>query len=242
MTHLCDRSACSPSCRHDWLRPVCMSFGIAGCGTTEPAPTVDEPAVRGVCIISNVESDAFADCVEDFVPAAGAMFGQDRLPEIVLGAPRMAANGTPSTDVLSLGCGGSITLAFDGRGIENGPGVDFDVFENPFVVNDETFAEPGQVLVSADGTTWWEFTCEPTGDGTWPPEGCAGVTPTGDVTHHAVGSTRAGGDGFDLSEVGLSSVRYVRIRDRTREHYGNGQWCEGIAGGFDLDAIAAVER
>jgi hypothetical protein len=29
--------------------------------------------------------------------------------------------------------------------------------------------------------------------------------------------------------------------DRTAEHYGSQTWCLGAAGGFDLDAIAAVE-
>jgi hypothetical protein len=52
----------------------------------------------------------------------------------------------------------------------------------------------------------------------------------------------AGGDAFDLGEVGLRQARFVRIVDVTEEHYGERKWCEGDAGGFDLDAVAAVAR
>ena len=45
---------------------------------------------------------------------------------------------------------------------------------------------------------------------------------------------KAGGDAFDLAELGVSSARFVRIRDGGTGHY------SGVSGGFDLDAIAAV--
>jgi hypothetical protein len=51
----------------------------------------------------------------------------------------------------------------------------------------------------------------------------------------------AGGDVFDLADVGLAEARWVRLIDRTAEHYGSDTWCLGAAGGFDLDAVAAVE-
>ncbi len=44
----------------------------------------------------------------------------------------------------------------------------------------------------------------------------------------------AGGDGYDLRDAGLTSARFVRVCDAGVQHYG------GIAGGFDLDAVAVV--
>ncbi|RMG98160.1 MAG: cell surface protein [Deltaproteobacteria bacterium] len=193
-----------------------------------------------------MESDPFADCVARFEPAAGVSFGHDALPDVVLGPPVGGGAAGGGMDVASLGCGGRIVLAFDGEGIVDGPGPDFIVFENPFVIGEgpETFTEPGEVAVSADGRTFHTFPCTPSGDGTFPPEGCAGVTPVfagPDAPQiDPTDPTAAGGDAFDLADVGLSSARYVRIVDRTAEHYGDETWCGGAAGGFDLDAIASV--
>jgi hypothetical protein len=44
----------------------------------------------------------------------------------------------------------------------------------------------------------------------------------------------AGGDAFDLAEVGLPRARFVRIRDGGTSDYA------GVSGGFDLDAVAVV--
>ena len=54
-------------------------------------------------------SDPYIDCVESFTPE-GAVFGQDRLPEVVYGPPMHVPTNLCSLDVLSLGCGGEITL------------------------------------------------------------------------------------------------------------------------------------
>ena len=45
---------------------------------------------------------------------------------------------------------------------------------------------------------------------------------------------KAGGDPFDLKDVGLKSIRFVRITDLD-----NSFGAEGTTG-FDLDAVAAV--
>jgi hypothetical protein len=99
------------------------------------------------------------------------------------------------------------------------------------------------VGVSEDGVYWAWFPCEVDGSGTWPPTGCAGVEPVLSDPDNEVDPTdpeRAGGDAFDLAEVGLTRAHYVQLVDVTREHYGTDLWCEGEAGGFDLDAVAAV--
>lgn len=186
---------------------------------------------------SEGDSDPFADSIERFDPHPEASFGHSELPEIVLGPP----GGT--LDVASLGCEGEIVLRFDAPGITDGPGADLIVFENPF---DVSFPEPGQVAVSEDGEQWFEFACDPVSL-----EGCAGVSVTlaqPDHPESAQDPERAGGDAFDLAALGPDApqrVLFVRIRDRSREYWqAQGlNFCDpgqGGAGGFDLDAIAAV--
>lgn len=201
----------------------------------------DQPPVEGHCDLEDGGStDPFVDCVEDFSPAAGVSFGHDSMPDIVLGPPAGEGLDMGSTDVVSLGCGGSITLAFQAPWPVDRPGPDLVVFENAFVSGSTTFMEPARVLVSDDGLRWRAFDCEP--DGTdEPPAGCAGLRPVlafDEAT--ALDPATAGGDPFDLAEVGLTEARYIRIVDRTREHYGSETWCAGATGGFDLDAIVVV--
>ena len=67
--------------------------------------------------------------------------------------------------------------------------------------------------------------------------GCAGVTPTFSHPDNSVSPNDpevSGGDAFDLADLGLQSARFVRIRDTGTNPY------EGVAGGFDLDAVAVV--
>jgi hypothetical protein len=162
----------------------------------------------------------------------GQSFGQDQLPGIVLGPPRGGGSAQGSTDVASLGDGGSITLGFDGA-IVDGPGPDFIVFENPFAVGgnlDDPYAELATVAVSDDGETWTSFPCTATA----PPYGsCAGWhyvyanADTNDIdpTDPAV----AGGDAFDLADIGVVHARFVRITDRP-----------DLPTVFDLDAVSIV--
>lgn len=200
-----------------------------------PAPIEGESPATGDCL-HDAEITGFATCVDAFDPRSPASFGHDAMPGIVLGPPRPGSAGG-STDVASLGCGGSITLGVAG-GIDDRPGADFLVFENPFVAGEITFVEPAVVLVSEDGLRWFEFPCDATAPD---PEGCAGVTPTANVSGDELrDAARAGGDGFDLEALGLARIEWVRLRDRTRDHYGDEMWCGGAGGGFDLDAIAEV--
>jgi hypothetical protein len=183
--------------------------------------------------------DRFAGRVVSFSPGACAGFGAERLPSVVLGPPEGGGTLLGSLDVLSLGTGGSIELAFEDNPIADGPGPDFLVFENPFLRGGDpldVFAEPGEVSVSEDGVTWKVFPCEAT---VKPYRGCAGVRPVLSASSNmnsAVKPDEAGGDGFDLADVGISSVRFVRIVDKTNEPCGPGARTHG----FDLDAVASV--
>ena len=141
-----------------------------------------------------------------------------------------------STDVVSLGNGGSVVLEFAGNAIVDGPGPDFIVFENPFGQNcdkDKIFAELGTIGVSQDGVNFTDFPCT----ATMPPYGeCSGWNPvfanagTNDIdpTDPAV----AGGDPYDLADVGMKWARYVRVTDRVD--------ITGTAGVYDLDAVSIV--
>lgn len=123
------------------------------------------------------------------------------------------------------------------------------------------FAEPGLVSVSQDGQSWLSFSACPIDDRDagpyWP--GCAGVYPvlsdgTGATPHASIPTTTpiedlvgvhflslplaegAGGDSFDLAEVGLAWARYVRVESASFPTGPVG----ANNGGFDLDAVAAI--
>jgi hypothetical protein len=175
----------------------------------------------------------FATRVVDQAFGPGQDFGRASLPGIVLGPPKGGGSAQGSTDVASLGVGGSITLAFDGNVIVDGPGPDFIVFENPFAVGgnlDAPFVELGTVAVSDDGVTWTSFSCTATS----PPYGtCAGwhyVYANPDTNGiDPTDPTVAGGDPFDLADVGLARASFVRITSRP-----------DLSTVFDLDAVSIV--
>lgn len=139
-----------------------------------------------------------------------------------------------STDVVSLGRGGKICLRMRAP-IEDGPGVDFIVFENPFFIAgvNQAFIELGEVSVSEDGQHFVSFECQRTA----PYRGCAGVTPVYSNSRNGIDPTDpryAGGDAFDLSEVALSRATVVCVRDLETQDL------MPPSSGFDLDAIVAV--
>ena len=206
-------------------------------------------------------ADPHADAIALFAPGTGAGFGQSELPGVVLGGPEGLGLFQGSLDSLSLGEGGAIELEFVDNVVVDGPGVDFTVFENPFYTIvlgfvGNPFSEPGRVLVSQDGTSWYAFPCDETDPPFHP--GCAGVVPVysdaldptsphpsiptedppGDLVGLPIGSATeppgSGGDSFDLADVGLSWARYVRIED-----VGPPLGTSGTVG-FDLDAVSAV--
>lgn len=180
----------------------------------------------------------FAIEVVASVAGEGGGFGSDRLPDVVLGAPRGAGLRMGSTDVLSLGRAGSLTLAL-GAAVIDGPGPDLVVFENAFRVGGSptnVYAEPAHLEVSADGVTWTAFPC----DALTPPYlGCAGLSPVlANVDTNALDPrdpVAAGGDAFDLANIGVARARFVRVTDG-----GNGRVDGAGTDGFDLDAIAVV--
>lgn len=164
----------------------------------------------------------------------GQNTGQNLFPTPIYGPPKGGGACQGSTDVVSLGNGGSVTVAFGGNEIIDGPGTDFLVFENPFGVGcnlNDVYAELATVSVSEDGITFVEFPCTATAA----PYGlCAGWHPVfanADTnTIDPLDPTVAGGDPYDLADVGLSRARFVRIVDRV----------DLTTQVFDLDAVGIV--
>lgn len=181
----------------------------------------------------------------------GAGFGQDGMPDVVLGPPAGGGGAAGGTDVLSLGHGGEIILAFREVVIVDGPGADFRVYENVLVPARadarDAYAEVAIVSVSADGDDWRVFPYDYVPGGAHVVDrfvGFAGVTP--------------GGDAFDLGAVGLTEARFVRIQDAgraggedepdTRRRDADGDFlddpgnacCAGNNEGFDLDGVVAL--
>jgi len=206
---------------------------LLSCSDKSPSDTSTTSLDTGTAAHdTSTDPDPFADEVVEYLPGEAAGFGQDQLPDIVLGSPEGAGDAAGSTHVLSLGCGGSITLAFDDIILTDGAGPDLLIFENPFI----GFAELGQVAVSDDLKTWTSWPCD-TADEAGGYPGCAGVAPVLAASTNDIDPTdpeAAGGDAFDLAELGVTQARYVRITDAGTSD------CLGITGGFDLDAVAVI--
>lgn len=155
-------------------------------------------------------------------------------PHNVLGPPDSTARGiapasTPQ-ELQALGTGGEIVLRYNGRAIVNLPGPDFIVFENPFFIGGDSsrvFREVGIVSVSKDGVTFRQFPYS--GSPTW--RNLAGATPT--LGGNPLDPLLSGGDKFDLADVNIDSVRYIRIVDAAGLVADDGP-------SFDLDAVAAL--
>jgi len=232
-----------------WSALALLVFGCSSPATDDSAGAVDsgvddtgaqdtvgnEDTAGGDTGPAPPTADAFADEALRFVPGDGAGFGQDLFPDVVLGAPTGHSSGAPSADVLSLGNKGFIDLVFTDGCAVDGEGIDLLVFENPFAGWEET----GIVSASEDGEEWSTWPCDAANvDGGYP--GCAGVEPVYASADNGIDPTdpaQAGGDRFDLAEIGLTRACYVRIEDSGENRYDG---AHSTSGGFDLDAIAIV--
>lgn len=210
-----------------------LGAAVVVCAACAP-PSVDHGGRADAGLDAGLDDGApFAVRVVAFAPGPGAGFGQEGMPDVVLGPPAPGASEREgSLDVVSLGRGGSIVVEV-GRPIVDGDGVDLLVFENAFRYGDgAVWSEPGQVSISVDGEAYATFTCAPQEPA---PNGCAGFG----VVRADVDPTdpdAAGGDGFDLADLGVAEARFVRVVD-----VGEGP-AAGTSTGFDLDAVAVVAR
>ena len=194
---------------------------------------------QDMAIVEKYEaSDPWADEVVAFIPGhPWNKVGYDYFPDNVLGPPDpdRSLNSTNASsnpeELLSLGHGGQITLAFTDNLIIDGPGADFLVFENVFnsLWTGQPFVEAATVAVSQDGVQFFEFPFD-----TLSLKGLAGSHVI-KSTAHPTNPDSSGADAFDLAELGLGWIRYVKLVDM------GDRWHEGsFNGDFDLDAVVAV--
>jgi len=185
-------------------------------GASDPAdggaPASDAGPLEPTPVAAGVVVDA---------PGAGDRpFGD---PSLAVNGVRGGGDGGGSLDVYSIEYGGHLVLSWDGQRVRNGPGVDFVVFENPFVFGGGTFMDHAVVELSRDGETWVAFphdyvapdeTMYSSDPSHW--SGFAGVEP---VRLHAedhpvdpFDAAAAGGDRFDLAALDADGEA-GRIRD-----------------------------
>jgi len=238
---------------------ICLSIGLvlSACGAIETEVEAETKAETETEVETETEAEAetedevedeaetsiqknvFASEVISFEAGEAAGFGMDEFPDVVLGPPEGKGNNAGSMDVLSLGIGGTITLGLGGFDVVDGPGPDFIVFENPFWVNNSPtniWKELAEISVSEDGETWHTFPCTVIDEQVDDYGDCAGwrTVQAFEVDDDFVLDPQtAGGDAFDLADLGLTQIRFIRIHDLAESG-------ATPSAGFDLDAIGAV--
>ena len=111
-----------------------------------------------------------------------------------------------SGEIVSLGRGGEITLTFDNN-IINGEGPDFATFENAL---NNTFLELSWVEVSQDGINFTRF---PNYSLTEAPVGSYDDVDATKITGYCSKYRQGFGTPFDLEDVGLEYIKYVKFID-----------------------------
>ncbi len=232
------------------LRPIDASFPpVIDSGSSETgARDATTAPIHGSADAADAPPSRFVTEVLSFHQGTCAGFGAASLPGIVVGPPVGAGSEQGSLDVVSLGGGGSIVVGFAPNAIVDGPGVDFVVFENPFFYADGSrYAEPGEVAVSDDGVTWTAFPCTDTTqaepDGGWSATRCGGINPVYSAPGNGISPfdlARAGGDQYDLAEIGVPHARYVRVRNIVASEPCPDSGPRPDKNGFDLDAVAII--
>lgn len=194
---------------------------------------------------SSVSAQTFAagaDTVVRFTPGNGAPHGHsaEYFPKNVLGLPSKTAGEytaeTREEEICALNFGGEIVIGFKNSVIIDQPGPDFTVFENAFKspIAPYIFAEPATIAVSRDGITFKEFPYDPL-----TLKGCAGLTPTYG-SKNPLDPAESGGDSFDLSDIGMDSVRFIKITDITHILQPGHPFYQPVLTGFDLDAVVGL--
>ncbi|MCC7408620.1 MAG: hypothetical protein IT442_11160 [Phycisphaeraceae bacterium] len=216
-----------------------LALAVLCTQASQAGPYAPAAGVTGSTAIykTDVGFTAWASGYQDYLPGA-AVDEIWKTPELALGP----AAGD-SYDIVCLGAGGRITLTFD-KPIANGAGADFAVFENAIT---DGFLELAYVEVSADGTNYFRF---PSASLTVAPVAAYGTLDPTNIDGLA-GKYRQGyGTPFDLSVVGLSSARYVRILDIVGDGSAQDSSNRPIydpypnygSAGFDLEAVGVIHQ
>lgn len=231
----------------DLLKKRGNSLGLAwvvSCAFFLAVVSLSAPGMAGPYPPSAGEPGSTAVHMEDPAFVAWATGWEDYHPgpevDVTFQTPEQTVGKAAgnSSNVVSLGRGGQITLTFDAP-IENGEGWDFAVFENAF---SDTFLELAYVEVSSDGTSFVRFNNDSLTP--MPISGFGAVDPTN--IDGLAGKYRQGyGTPFDLADVGLDQATHVRLIDIVGD--GSDKDTSGDiiydpyptvgSAGFDLDGI-----
>lgn len=194
----------------------------------------------------SLKSNTFIDTVYSFTAGTGMNTGQssEYFPTNIFGPPSTIATKyiaeTRPEEILSLGLGGEIVVGLKNNIIINQPGIDFIIFENCFInqFTNKEFAEPAKVSVSANGIDFIEFPFNIDSL-----TGLAGVTPT-IGSQNPFNYPACGGNGFDLEDIGLDTINYIKITDVSQEILNNKNHknYDPTISGFDLDAVAILHH
>ncbi len=206
-------------------------------------------------------SYAPADVIIDAPGADDSRFGD---PSLAVNGVRGAGTGAGSFDVYSLNytTRPSLVIGFGAYAVTDGPGADLAVFENGFLATmDEGyfFMDPIIVDVSIDGVTWlaMPFDYVNADERVYVPhpelwEGFAGTLPV--LVNEETNAVdpfgpMAGGNAFDLSDLGTSEpamrarrdgIRYVRLRSAavvTNPDTGEPFPHDVVSDGADIDGV-----
>ena len=260
------------------LFPGVLTAGPYSAGLNDPASTTDAPipgfvgpAGEGRAVLpdgfggfinqGNYVNPLFfdwADSVVSYAPAPGVA-PQWSNSSLTLGPVTgdhfdVASLGDLSSTQIAGGAApGKITLHF-AHPIQNLTGADFTVYENAFFQGSgaaSLFGELAYVEVSADGVNFVRF---PSRSLTAAPVGSYGTIDPTNVRNlagkHVNAFGASWGTPFDLAEVGLASVSYVRFVDIP----GSGAFLDSLnqpiydawvtvgSGGADIEAVGAISR
>ena len=203
-----------------------------------------------IFLISNIlTARTFIDTVYSYQWGTGTgAAGRDAkyFPQNIFGPPTSYASkyiqASHDSEVVSLGLGGEIVVGLKNGYIIDKEGPDFIIFENVFSNYAETkiFIEPAIVSVSKDGINFVEFPYNPE-----TLEGLAGINWT-NGSENCFDYKVSGGDAFDLADIGMDSIRYIKIKDTallasklptTHKYYSPAGL---LINGFDLDAVVLL--
>jgi hypothetical protein len=196
--------------------------------------------------VFTLNSQSFIDTVYFFQPGDGQNSGQSEqyYPQNIFGPPsvnssRFVPESRPE-HILSIGMGGIIIVGLKDNYIIDGEGADFTIFENAFVIqfNNKIYAEPAIISVSKDGINYIEF---PYNLETL--DGLAGTYPTFG-NKNPFNPNESGGNSYDLSDIGIDSIKYIKIEDITQRILDNPSHnnFDPTLSGFDLDAVAIINH
>ena len=190
------------------MRIIALAFlfsGILGFAQFDPA--------GGEAGSRSVHKDA--NSIVAWASGAVLQLGYLQVNDTALGKPTVgnvsSALGPFNGDIVSLGDGGVITLSFDNP-ILNNEGFDFAVFENGFKVGLSYYLELAHVEVSEDGINFIRFPSESLTDTGFQTDNFGYIEP--EKIYNLAGKHQAPyGTLFDLQEVGLNQINYVRLID-----------------------------